>query len=114
MIRRPPRSTLFPYTTLFRSKRAISAVIDAVIEHRRVCVVRCRSRTAGREESNVYARWPSPTRSWGFPYAWRSLVLEQRVSPSNPPHHVVELRQPLHHTTHPLALSFLPPPHLDS
>src|SRR2546429_7038807 len=23
MIRRPPRSTLFPYTTLFRSKRAI-------------------------------------------------------------------------------------------
>src|SRR2546425_6807292 len=25
MIRRPPRSTLFPYTTLFRSKRKISA-----------------------------------------------------------------------------------------
>src|SRR2546430_8688491 len=25
MIRRPPRSTLFPYTTLFRSHRAISA-----------------------------------------------------------------------------------------
>src|SRR3712207_8332417 len=24
MIRRPPRSTLFPYTTLFRSKRTIS------------------------------------------------------------------------------------------
>src|SRR3712207_7547762 len=26
MIRRPPRSTLFPYTTLFRSDRAASAV----------------------------------------------------------------------------------------
>src|SRR2546422_2665382 len=26
MIRRPPRSTLFPYTTLFRSIRAFSAV----------------------------------------------------------------------------------------
>src|SRR3712207_8073080 len=26
MIRRPPRSTLFPYTTLFRSWRGISAV----------------------------------------------------------------------------------------
>src|SRR5258708_14645240 len=26
MIRRPPRSTLFPYTTLFRSKRAIVAM----------------------------------------------------------------------------------------
>src|SRR5260221_9843202 len=26
MIRRPPRSTLFPYTTLFRSAQAISAI----------------------------------------------------------------------------------------
>src|SRR3989454_2584800 len=26
MIRRPPRSTLFPYTTLFRSERAIGAL----------------------------------------------------------------------------------------
>src|SRR2546425_4056374 len=25
MIRRPPRSTLFPYTTLFRSRRALGA-----------------------------------------------------------------------------------------
>src|SRR2546430_11829970 len=25
MIRRPPRSTLFPYTTLFRSRRAVTA-----------------------------------------------------------------------------------------
>src|SRR3712207_7373462 len=28
MIRRPPRSTLFPYTTLFRSHRALHAVGD--------------------------------------------------------------------------------------
>src|SRR3712207_7752973 len=27
MIRRPPRSTLFPYTTLFRSLRAISFIV---------------------------------------------------------------------------------------
>src|SRR2546427_9378070 len=27
MIRRPPRSTLFPYTTLFRSLRNLSAVV---------------------------------------------------------------------------------------
>src|SRR3989304_4592760 len=32
MIRRPPRSTLFPYTTLFRSGRAKSAILDAVHE----------------------------------------------------------------------------------
>src|SRR3712207_8769567 len=29
MIRRPPRSTLFPYTTLFRSLAAVEARIDA-------------------------------------------------------------------------------------
>src|SRR2546430_5726094 len=38
MIRRPPRSTLFPYTTLFRSarKRALGAILRLTeqIEHR--------------------------------------------------------------------------------
>src|SRR5688572_31800100 len=29
MIRRPPRSTLFPYTTLFRSKLVVEARADA-------------------------------------------------------------------------------------
>src|SRR5256885_8715251 len=28
MIRRPPRSTLFPYTTLFRSGSAVSAIFN--------------------------------------------------------------------------------------
>src|SRR3712207_7769879 len=39
MIRRPPRSTLFPYTTLFRSARAVGqgddAAFDACVERRR-------------------------------------------------------------------------------
>src|SRR2546428_8526590 len=30
MIRRPPRSTLFPYTTLFRSRRAAAAEVGAL------------------------------------------------------------------------------------
>src|SRR5258708_16221446 len=30
MIRRPPRSTLFPYTTLFRSREPIEARLEAV------------------------------------------------------------------------------------
>src|SRR3989475_4246223 len=30
MIRRPPRSTLFPYTTLFRSLRLEGAVVDGL------------------------------------------------------------------------------------
>src|SRR2546426_9000334 len=31
MIRRPPRSTLFPYTTLFRSWKVISAIPDIAL-----------------------------------------------------------------------------------
>src|SRR5256885_5536100 len=33
MIRRPPRSTLFPYTTLFRSARAGRVLADLVLLH---------------------------------------------------------------------------------
>src|SRR5260221_1879418 len=32
MIRRPPRSTLFPYTTLFRSARARRVDLDQVVD----------------------------------------------------------------------------------
>src|SRR2546430_12314631 len=31
MIRRPPRSTLFPYTTLFRSTHAKASVVQAIL-----------------------------------------------------------------------------------
>src|SRR3712207_7889735 len=37
MIRRPPRSTLFPYTTLFRSRRRRPR------EHRQACIGTCRA-----------------------------------------------------------------------
>src|SRR2546422_6568743 len=30
MIRRPPRSTLFPYTTLFRSRSRLELALDAI------------------------------------------------------------------------------------
>src|SRR6266568_562666 len=32
MIRRPPRSTLFPYTTLFRSRGGLGVALDLVLE----------------------------------------------------------------------------------
>src|SRR3989442_9498938 len=49
MIRRPPRSTLFPYTTLFRSQvgsrvlygdeqRSLRCHFSALVEHVRMCV----------------------------------------------------------------------------
>src|SRR5256885_8700248 len=46
MIRRPPRSTLFPYTTLFRSKAdgrkrplGIAALEDKIVQHAVVTVL---------------------------------------------------------------------------
>src|SRR5690554_7655039 len=33
MLRRPPRSTLFPYTTLFRSPEFLNRVDDTIIFH---------------------------------------------------------------------------------
>src|SRR3712207_7225209 len=46
MIRRPPRSTLFPYTTLFRSDRGCPSTRPAGPRHSRGCPrrVRCGSR----------------------------------------------------------------------
>src|SRR2546425_7018509 len=40
MIRRPPRSTLFPYTTLFRSYRASQAGVDVGLVVRGVRTLR--------------------------------------------------------------------------
>src|SRR2546422_7060875 len=48
MIRRPPRSTLFPYTTLFRSPEP-EVVVDADIPERRVDL-RDRLRDRGRRQ----------------------------------------------------------------
>src|SRR2546430_13758576 len=63
MIRRPPRSTLFPYTTLFRSRRAQIGVGDQVHGHhgafrpperRQVVVARQRvSQRGGRSEEHT-------------------------------------------------------------
>src|SRR3989442_7731160 len=49
MIRRPPRSTLFPYTTLFRSPRAISAARAS----RRGARAPCRARRVRRSEEHT-------------------------------------------------------------
>src|SRR5256885_6527421 len=38
MIRRPPRSTLFPYTTLFRSNQYGDIAVGHLLDHRRDCL----------------------------------------------------------------------------
>src|SRR3712207_7377702 len=62
MIRRPPRSTLFPYTTLFRSSPASDATTPPVFPLSRLTVRpsaparAARSSTRGRSARRVSAR----------------------------------------------------------
>src|SRR3712207_7931598 len=53
MIRRPPRSTLFPYTTLFRSERRRSSSPRAAWSPPRRCSRGWRSRWAPRSEEHT-------------------------------------------------------------
>src|SRR2546427_5469190 len=55
MIRRPPRSTLFPYTTLFRSRSALAAASEPRL--RKACLYRAErdARRIAREPIS-YAR----------------------------------------------------------
>src|SRR5260370_19223837 len=46
MIRRPPRSTLFPYTTLFRSKKPLAIVLAPVAIAAGTSGVACRRSVA--------------------------------------------------------------------
>src|SRR3712207_7737374 len=57
MIRRPPRSTLFPYTTLFRSKHASSLAALAAP------TVNSYHRLVPGFEAPVYAAWSRGNRS---------------------------------------------------
>src|SRR5438132_10771368 len=54
MLRRPPRSTLFPYTTLFRSRRR---------RRSRRSPPRCRSRSVSASPRTSTPTWPCATSS---------------------------------------------------
>src|SRR2546427_5620975 len=60
MIRRPPRSTLFPYTTLFRSLRQERRAAAAAAGRRVAALVSTR-RTRRRENRSAVSR-PDPDR----------------------------------------------------
>src|SRR3712207_7575247 len=62
MIRRPPRSTLFPYTTLFRSS-ARTTTVSFVGSHRRLGGLTCRTTRASRPTRPAGSTSPSWTRS---------------------------------------------------
>src|SRR2546422_4486064 len=44
MIRRPPRSTLFPYTTLFRSRHGLQSLCAELERRSAVGCIRCRTK----------------------------------------------------------------------
>src|SRR2546430_790378 len=56
MIRRPPRSTLFPYPTLFRSGRPPQAVIEALRDVLEGHIVGQRLVVAGADRGDVRVR----------------------------------------------------------
>src|SRR5687767_15756855 len=63
MIRRPPRSTLFPYTTLFRSGRLLQRLdeVVALAELERLADLPCRQRkdVLGQVLGQLVARVPA-------------------------------------------------------
>src|SRR5258708_2468507 len=72
MIRRPPRSTLFPYTTLFRSKRCWASASS-------LCEV-----SRQQQVSGVWSVWPSIS-SASIPYPGRSARVEASFQVPEPP-----------------------------
>src|SRR5690348_17691871 len=88
MIRRPPRSTLFPYTTLFRSVTQLAEAIDAgefVPYYQPVVDIRS-GQLRGAE---VLVRWKKPDGSLVLPGAF--IPLAERSE-----EHTSELQSPVH------------------
>src|SRR2546430_13188251 len=69
MIRRPPRSTLFPYTTLFRSGDALTIDVAADAD----------SREALQKASLPQTRWPD-LKPWGLNFRGARLRSEEHTS----------------------------------
>src|SRR2546430_17499139 len=85
MIRRPPRSTLFPYTTLFRSPRQILSVVTRLLDGERI-----RQQRLARD---FVARFRELEGRRGSALAWREWIefvvelsrWEVRLAGSNEP-----------------------------
>src|SRR5258708_29564377 len=83
MIRRPPRSTLFPYTTLFRSARAEDQreqVQLAVHQH---------GRRDGGGESRKHGEEPERERPHGAEHGQHEKRSEEHTSELQSPDHLV-------------------------
>jgi len=79
MIRRPPRSTLFPYTTLFRSSVAVNVVFSEIQRDtlRALCDTFIPSLAVPGDKADFYARAASDL---GVPDAVEQAMGAQRVA----------------------------------
>src|SRR5438876_2109964 len=91
MIRRPPRSPLFPYTTLFRSHHAILATDALIIQMphdagRRILLV-------GQHRATIQACWIDAmmTRARDHLLKWPPPIIRWRSE-----EHTSELQSPVH------------------
>src|SRR4051794_41355012 len=95
MIRRPPRSTLFPYTTLFRSRLARPRPLHAARDARRRHARRLRTRVAhfaARRERHQPISHRAPT-------APRAVLMRKAVgfiAARRSEEHTSELQSPVH------------------
>src|SRR5258708_25470774 len=99
MIRRPPRSTLFPYTTLFRSESGPSNAHGSSTMSQRVASI-----SAGTERSSIQRCWPIKTDAT----RWLIVRSEEHTAELQSPDHIVcpllpekkkkkRKQSPLHH-----------------
>src|SRR5947208_12520396 len=79
MIRRPPRSTLFPYTTLFRSRGLRVPAVPAGLRRDRVALQAARAARGGRRSEEHTSELQSPD------HLVCRLLLEKKKKNSNEP-----------------------------
>src|SRR3712207_8738040 len=101
MIRRPPRSTLFPYTTLFRSRRTFPQRDESLVLYERLLCLSLGSSDLQRGNFLIKPKWNTPRismRREGLPrseehtselqsrqYLACRLLLEKKNTPLHPP-----------------------------
>src|SRR5258708_19630718 len=92
MIRRPPRSTLFPYTTLFRSPSASDVRFGRWRNHQtgRPCALEIKDRN-GQTRARIGARADRPA-----PHVRSTVVDEADRPPRRSEEHTSELPSPDH------------------
>src|SRR3712207_7301699 len=86
MIRRPPRSTLFPYTTLFRSNlQIISSTLTTFISNKNLKLARIHT-TAGWQLQCFTQGWGHDFKHYSIIFCFQSLVQDRKSTRLNSSH----------------------------